>query len=155
MRGCLLTMIPERGLGNSFGHPRALRLAYHEWQMRRGFSILLLALLALAPVLPAFSGGEDSRLPACCRRHGAHHCAMRMALARHATEPGWNSPAHCPCWPEHAATSFAVESALVARGVAATPQRQQMFSASAQALDPLVGQRILLSSRGPPATPLR
>ena len=44
--------------------------------MRRALSISLILLLwmpALAALLP---GSEDVRLPFCCRRQGAHHCAM-------------------------------------------------------------------------------
>lgn len=44
--------------------------------MRRALSISLILLLwmpALAALLP---GSEDVRLPLCCRRAGAHHCAM-------------------------------------------------------------------------------
>ena len=59
--------------------------------MRRILSILLLLVLGLGPEAPAtalasglisgpasaWSGKVDeSRLPACCRRNGKHHCAM-------------------------------------------------------------------------------
>jgi hypothetical protein len=38
------------------------------------------------------------RLPYCCRRHGAHHCAMDSA-DKGASGPGFNAPAHCPEFP--------------------------------------------------------
>jgi hypothetical protein len=38
------------------------------------------------------------RLPYCCRRHGAHHCAMDSA-DNGASGPGFNAPAHCPQFP--------------------------------------------------------
>lgn len=55
--------------------------------MRRLLSILLLAILGLGPAtsaIPALASGllswtgkiDESSLPACCRRHGKHHCAM-------------------------------------------------------------------------------
>lgn len=55
--------------------------------MRRLLSILLLAVLGLGPAtsaIPALASGvlswtgkiDDSRLPACCRRGGKHHCEM-------------------------------------------------------------------------------
>lgn len=45
--------------------------------MRRAFSTLLLLALSVPVVAPPFiSADSDSALPACCRRHGAHHCAM-------------------------------------------------------------------------------
>lgn len=45
----------------------------------RLLSITLLLLFALAPL--AALGGQDAerRLPVCCRRGGAHHCAMGMS----------------------------------------------------------------------------
>ena len=44
--------------------------------MRRGFSILLILFFGLGPLSAFVDGNEDAGLPACCRRHGAHHCAM-------------------------------------------------------------------------------
>ena len=48
--------------------------------MRKLLSILLLALFGLPFVSPLFalSGDAEGSLPACCRRGGAHHCAMMM-----------------------------------------------------------------------------
>ena len=66
--------------------------------MRRSTAIsqvfLLLALYA-APLL----AGSTATLPACCRRDGAHHCAMRQQAAatqaaNNQTEVG--SPVRCP-----------------------------------------------------------
>ena len=45
--------------------------------MRRALSTLLLLALSLPVVAPPFISADiESALPACCRRHGAHHCAM-------------------------------------------------------------------------------
>lgn len=72
--------------------------------MRKLISILLLATFAL-PLLSALSAlGEtpESRLPACCRRDGAHHCMMsaeQMALleqGRHFT----TIHGKCPLFPK-------------------------------------------------------
>ncbi len=46
--------------------------------MRRGFSILLILFFGLGPLSAFVDGSEDASLPACCRRHGAHHCAMNV-----------------------------------------------------------------------------
>lgn len=52
-------------------------LLLHLKTMRRALSTLLLLALSLPVVAPPFiSGSAESALPACCRRHGAHHCAM-------------------------------------------------------------------------------
>ena len=45
--------------------------------MRRALSTLLLLVFSLPVVAPPFiSADVESALPACCRRHGAHHCAL-------------------------------------------------------------------------------
>ena len=59
--------------------------------MRRGFSIFLVLFFGLGPLSALVDGSEDASLPPCCRRHGAHHCAMYariMAMrARPALDP--------------------------------------------------------------------
>jgi hypothetical protein len=73
-------------------------------EMRRALSILLIAFFSLGP-LTAWSGADDdSRLPACCRRHGRHHCAMNsemaaLAQAASGSTPIFTAPAHCPYFP--------------------------------------------------------
>jgi len=45
--------------------------------MRRGFAMLLVVLFSFSLIAPAvFAADAGSRLPACCRRGGAHGCAM-------------------------------------------------------------------------------
>jgi hypothetical protein len=71
--------------------------------MRRGLSILLVLFFSLGPLTAMLQADEDSRLPACCRRDGKHHCAMseetaaRLALA--AAGPVFTAPARCPFFP--------------------------------------------------------
>jgi hypothetical protein len=48
--------------------------------MRRGVSIALLSLFSWILIAPLFASDSDAGLPACCRRNGKHHCAMRMAF---------------------------------------------------------------------------
>lgn len=76
--------------------------------LRRLVSILMAAVLGLtfvAPLLAAYGGGADGLLPACCRRLGAHHCAMNMDMAKKLTAAAGDSPAWtttskcCPCYP--------------------------------------------------------
>jgi hypothetical protein len=47
-------------------------LLYYLSQMRRVFPILLILVFSLGPLSPTLGASEDTRLPACCRRHGAH-----------------------------------------------------------------------------------
>src|SRR4051812_47672753 len=65
--------------------------------MRRLLSLVLVALFWAGPLSALMPGSEQARLPACCRRHGAHHCAMISAEGASAA-PGrtFASPARCP-----------------------------------------------------------
>jgi hypothetical protein len=72
--------------------------------MRRPLAVLLVLFFALGPCQAVFGAGEDVRLPACCRRHGAHRCEM-SAQALSALEQGRSStpkvkaPDTCPEFP--------------------------------------------------------
>jgi hypothetical protein len=66
--------------------------------MRRGLSISLILLLWLPALAALMPGSEDLRLPFCCRRQGAHHCAMdsgQSGVSGHA----FSAPSHCPHFP--------------------------------------------------------
>jgi len=59
--------------------------------LRRFSAISLLILLALSLFTPLFGAGPEASVPACCRRNGAHHCAM--VSVRNASE---SSSSHVP-----------------------------------------------------------
>ena len=73
--------------------------------MRRGFSIFLILFFGLGPLSAFVDGSEDAGLPACCRRHGAHHCAMyAQIMAMRAGRgidptPSFSAPPTCPLYP--------------------------------------------------------
>lgn len=73
--------------------------------MRRVLSVLLSLLFCLEPIANLFPGSSESRLPACCRRHGAHHCAMSahvMAIRSQwvfGSAPFLTAPSRCPLFP--------------------------------------------------------
>jgi hypothetical protein len=77
--------------------------------MRRGFSIILILVFGLMPLSALVDGSEDANLPACCRRHGVHHCSMNVAAMRAQIErdstPAFSAPLTCPYYPG-AATAF-------------------------------------------------
>src|SRR3974390_1979264 len=80
-------------------------LMYHDSQMRRSISILLALIFGLGPLSFALLPADDASLPACCRRHGAHRCAMssdvRSGLLRITSQtPAFTSPKHCPLFPQ-------------------------------------------------------
>ena len=77
--------------------------------MRRGLSILLVLVLGLGPLTEVLPASDDLRLPACCRRNGAHHCAM-AAMMEHMLAhmppvkgPAFSAPLTCPEYPGPAA----------------------------------------------------
>lgn len=68
--------------------------------MRRLASISLLAVFMWLLVAPAFGPDAEANLPACCRRNGKHHCAMRWMAQRDAGFPGLTTVSEkCPCGP--------------------------------------------------------
>lgn len=73
--------------------------------MRRGFSIFLILFFGLGPLSAFADGSEDAGLPPCCRRHGAHHCAMyAQIMAMRAGRgidpaPSFSAPPTCPLYP--------------------------------------------------------
>jgi len=101
--------------------------------MRRGFSILLVLLFGLGP-LSAIAGSEDAGLPPCCRRHGAHHCAMavRMAAKMRQAEPGStaavSSPLTCPGYPGMSAMFTALAAAVLAAAASLPAIAERAFA---------------------------
>jgi hypothetical protein len=92
---------------------------YDETQMRRGFSIFLILFFGLGPLSAMIvDGGGEASLPLCCRRHGAHHCAMSVAAMKAQAEPGATPvlavPVTCPQFPGAAAMFAASSPALTA-----------------------------------------
>lgn len=47
--------------------------------MLRAVAILLINLISFGLMAPAVSASAGAQLPACCREHGKHQCAMKMA----------------------------------------------------------------------------
>ena len=98
--------------------------------MRRLLSILLLTAFALPIVAPAFALADDpdAGLPACCPRHGQHHCAMMMELmarrARESSQP--QIGAVCPCYPRHEAPPISSAHLLALHA----PRHAAVFSAA-------------------------
>jgi hypothetical protein len=56
--------------------------------MRRASAMLLLALFGFSLISPSvFALGADSKLPACCRRDGKHHCATMATESESSSGP--------------------------------------------------------------------
>lgn len=65
--------------------------------MRRTSAMLLVALFSFSLIGPAvFAPNRDSKLPACCRRNGKHHCAT---MATESSSGPAVQAARCPLLP--------------------------------------------------------
>jgi hypothetical protein len=88
--------------------------------MRRWLSIFLVLLFGLWPLTGTLEASDDASLPACCRRHGAHHCdqamqmAAMMAKAMSGSTPVLSAPTTCPLYPSSLAGPSTPSHALTA-----------------------------------------
>ncbi len=75
--------------------------------LRRFLSIVLLAVFCLPFLSPLLAQGAEGEagLPACCRKHGTHHCMMDVGTQAQQTrlaqqQPAFKAPAEkCPYCP--------------------------------------------------------
>lgn len=76
------------------------RLYIDALVIRRTIALTLLAFLGLAVAAPLLSWNPEANLPPCCRRHGKHHCMMRMMRLWDNRSPGFAAVSErCPCPP--------------------------------------------------------
>jgi hypothetical protein len=80
------------------------------------FSLFYLLALLFAPLW--ISAAQQSSLPACCRRAGAHHCAMSMGAESASAADSANSDvisgvSQCPSWPQGFAPSHSQAFILI------------------------------------------
>jgi hypothetical protein len=125
--------------------------------MRRAFSIVLVLFFGLLPLAATLSASDDSRLPPCCRRNGAHHCAMsgRMAAiaAASSNQPTLIAPATCPYFPGYAVAPSSTVLALATPIQFPALLEQAHKLAAIDAAAPLTQIRTR-AGRGPPNSPL-
>lgn len=124
--------------------------------VRRGISILLALIFGMGPLSAALPGAEDVNLPACCRRNGAHHCAMAaqmaaMMAAEWAGKTTIGAPDTCPYYP---GPSLALLMPA-AHAVAAEAEAPPLFETTTMAVQPAQPASLSIpvhphSGRGPP-----
>jgi hypothetical protein len=75
-------------------------ISIYTWAMRRMLAITLLIAFGSPLVAPLFAATADpeASLPACCRSHGGHHCAMLHTTFATSNGPGFQAPP-CPNYP--------------------------------------------------------
>lgn len=67
--------------------------------VHRASAMLLLALFSFSLISPAvFASDADSKLPACCRRNGKHHCTTMATESESSSVPSVQA-ARCPFFP--------------------------------------------------------
>ncbi len=133
---------------------------YHQSQMRRVLSILMVLFFSLGPLAPVLSASDDdSALPACCRRHGAHHCAMSMEQAAAVAQSlsgnaVLTAPATCPAFPGYDAATSSAPQAIAAAPISLPALLAQPHSSAAGRAAARLSQIRTRVSRGPPADSL-
>jgi hypothetical protein len=123
--------------------------------MRRAFSILLILFFGFGP-LSVLIDSEHANLPPCCRRHGAHHCAM-STMTRNAASgrmPMASAPLTCPDYPGLAALFAAPAPALTIAAPSLPSLREQAQVSLANYAAPEAAPTHILAGRGPPRTNL-
>jgi hypothetical protein len=105
-------------------------------------------------------GSDDTRLPACCRRHGAHHCAMTaemaamLAKATSGSTPALTAPMTCPMFPGFAAGPSSPTHAMAAAATSLPVMLEQALTLSASRADARMNPIRTHAGRGPPASTL-
>jgi len=123
--------------------------------LRRSLGVFLILLFWLGPLLALLPAGAESRLPPCCRRHGAHHCAMAAAyFVPPGAPPQLAPPAQCPLFPGSAAASTAPVHALPALAAGLPVLLAQPHSPAAGRSVARLSQWRTRSNRGPPDSSL-
>jgi len=127
--------------------------------MRRALSILLILFFGMGPLAVTLSASDDSRLPACCRRHGAHHCAMSAETAAiiSAADPGtlnFKAPATCPYFPGYTVALNSTPLALAATSVSLPALLARPHSSVAARAAARLSKIRTRANRGPPTSSL-
>jgi hypothetical protein len=123
--------------------------------MRRALSIFLILFFGLGPIAATLKADDDSGQPACCRRHGAHHCdlsaRMMAMMVQSDGKPILTAPSTCPYFPGYniaPSTALALSTPTVSMPVLLA---QPHTSAAARAAIRL-SQLRTRAVRGPPAS---
>jgi len=125
--------------------------------MRRILSILFTLVLSLGPVWASVPTGalasgwtgkvDESRLPACCRRNGVHHCGMVSQDT--GTQTSVSGTGCCPCWP-HTLASTASQLATTAAANSLLRISLEHRSILLSTIPATIGERRAQPKRGPP-----
>ena len=133
-------------------------LVYHLFQMRRVSSIFLILFFSLGPLAGTLQADDESGLPPCCQRHGAHHCTMSMhmtALMSQSTSGGrsiFTAPSTCPSFPGYTAGPTSTIVALAGSPTGLPVLLLQAHTPTHVRTTGLLNQIRTHAGRGPPAS---
>jgi len=132
--------------------------------MRRILSILLLMVLGLGPAADAgaLASGpasgwtgkiDETRIPACCRRNGKHHCAMSTVgeTAQTTGETSISANDCCPCSPRALVSTAPSVVAVLGGRRDAIGRTANLRLPHASTAPTRVSDRRSWPKRGPPA----
>jgi len=126
--------------------------------MKRILSTFLILTFGLGPLAEAIPANAESRLPACCRRHGPHHCALSTEMAAKAAQappgsaPVLSAPSHCPNFPGLMAASTTPVYAMVASAAGLPVLLAQAHSPAASRTAARLSQIRTRAGRAPPSS---
>jgi hypothetical protein len=128
--------------------------------MRRGFSIFLILFFGLGPLSAFADSSADAGLPPCCRRHGAHHCAMyAQIMAMRAGRgidptPSFSAPLTCPLYHGPAFSMLMPAHALTAAPASFHPEFTHTAAPAFERMAVFSRPSRAHAGRGPPTTDL-
>ena len=124
--------------------------------MRRALSIFLVLFFGLGPFAATLQADDDSGLPACCRRHGAHHCAMSAQMVTMMVQsdgkPILTAPSTCPYFPGYNVAPSTTPLALSAPAHSMPALLAQPHAPAAARAAARISQLRTRAVRGPPAS---
>lgn len=122
--------------------------------MRRGICATFILLFWLGPLAAIVPTRSESRLPACCRRNGTHHCAISEALAaqlvRTGSAPMLAAPVHCSSYPACMLATTGPVEALVVSPVTLLHLLATAHSPAASRAAARLSELRTRANRGPP-----
>jgi len=125
--------------------------------MRRIVGICLVLLYWLAPIVALVPASAESRLPACCRRGGSHHCTMNMGERAanadghtHLAAPSPKCP-YCPVQLKAAHTALSLKQSIAGPFVSPASHPQGVVQSESKRR---IARDRSRSKRGPPEAQL-
>ncbi len=130
--------------------------------VRRLLSIVLLAIFGLGPAISAIPAAalasgwsgkvDESRVPACCRRNGKHHCALSGGMEQPSSEGETAFAANdtCPFAPQSMAVTAPTMAAVLHPSLGAAQLESELCVLLAAVTFVLLASRRSQPKRGPP-----